>query len=175
MSATPKNARDSWCHLQETMTMLQLTSAQIGTSMLDGENSVSDLTATLQSIGKSVSKVETLIDTDPAQAKKELSSLKDHIQNGVVACQFHDRVTQRLDHVTASLGKIAELVTDPVHFSELSKWQELQKSVASSFTMESERLMFEQIMMGRSVAEALEIYRHQFSESGDDPDDVELF
>jgi hypothetical protein len=45
--------------------------------------------------------------------------------------------------------------------------------------MEAERIMFEHIMRGHSVAEALEIYHHQFTndqdESFDTDDDVELF
>jgi hypothetical protein len=48
--------------------------------------------------------------------------------------------------------------------------------------MESERIMFEHIMRGHSVADALEIYHHQFQtdsstqlENFDTDDEVELF
>ena len=44
--------------------------------------------------------------------------------------------------------------------------------------MEEERLMFEHIMNGASVSEALEIYRHHFEQAAkkdDDSDEVELF
>lgn len=155
--------------------MLELTSAQIRSSMLDGENSVSELTATLQSLAVLTSQLDDLIEADPDEAKKIAGTLRSSINAGVVACQFHDRVTQRLDHVTTSLGKIGELIVDPEDFSDPDKWQSLQDNMRNSYTMESERLMFEQIMMGRSVDEALEIYHHQFSEPDDDPDEVELF
>ncbi len=175
MAAAPIDEPDSWCHLQETMTMLELTSAQIRSSMLDGEDSVSELTATLQSLAALTSQLDELIEKNPAEAKQVAATLRTSINAGVVACQFHDRVTQRLDHVTKSLGKIGALIVEPKDFSDISKWQTLQDSMRNTYTMESERLMFEQIMMGRSVEEALEIYRHQFSEAEDDSDDVELF
>jgi len=44
--------------------------------------------------------------------------------------------------------------------------------------MEGERLMFEHIMMGVSVEEALEIYHHNFNNVSQDDaegDDIELF
>lgn len=175
MAAAPQDESDSWCHLQQTMTMLELTSAQIRSSILDGEDSVSELTATLQNLAGLISQLETLIDSNPQDAKQLAATLRTSINAGVVACQFHDRVSQRLDHVTHSLGEIGALIVEPEHFSDAKKWQLLQDNVKNSYTMESERLMFEHIMMGHSVEEALEIYRHQFNEPEDDPDDVELF
>ena len=44
--------------------------------------------------------------------------------------------------------------------------------------MEAERLMFEHIMMGVSVDEALEIYHHNFNNAAEEDtsgDDIELF
>ncbi len=173
MSAVPPDNRDSWCHLQETMTMLQLTSAQIRSSMLDGDNSISDLTNTLQKIAEHGQQLDQLLES--GQAKEHALELLGHVQRGVVACQFHDRVSQRLDHVTTSLSQIAEIVTNPADFSDATKWESLQKTVSESYTMDSERLMFEQIMMGRTVDEAMEIYRHHFTETSDETDEVELF
>lgn len=175
MAAAPNEDGDSWCHLQETMTMLQLTSAQIQSSMLDGENSISELTGTLQNIAALAEQLETLLESDPEAARALIATMKSNVSDGVVACQFHDRVTQRLDHVTTSLGKIANIVTTPDQLQDFAQWRALQESMSNSYTMESERLMFEQIMMGRSVEEALEIYRHHFSTSQDDADEVELF
>jgi hypothetical protein len=175
MAAAPNKDGDSWCHLQETMTMLQLTSAQIRSSMLDGENSISELTDTLQSIAALADKVDALLDSDPEAARVLIATMKSNVNEGVVACQFHDRVTQRLDHVTTSLGKIASIVTTPEQLEDFEQWRALQESMSNSYTMESERLMFEQIMMGRSVDEALELYRHHFSTNQDDSDEVELF
>lgn len=174
MAAVPPENRDSWCHLQETMTMLELTSAQIRSSMLDGDNSISELTTTLQTIAEHSQKLDDLL-TDNAPAKHHAAELLANVQRGVVACQFHDRVSQRLDHVTHSLAQIAEIITNPDEFSDITKWQSLQEQVSKSYTMDCERLMFEQIMMGRTVEEALEIYRHHFTNTNDDTDEVELF
>ena len=173
----PPDSQNSWCHLQETMTMLQLTSAQIRTSILDGEDSVSQLTHTLESIAERSQLLQQLMDTDVNAAKEQTEALMEDVNRGVMACQFHDRVSQRLDHVTSSISKIASIVTNPAEFSDAGKWQSLQQDISKTYTMDCERLMFEQIMMGRTVEEALELYRHHFTnlESDDDDDDVELF
>jgi hypothetical protein len=173
----PPEGRDSWCHLQETMTMLQLTSAQIRTSIMDGEDSVSQLTHTLESIANRSQLLRELLDSDVEAAKEQTVALMEDVNRGVMACQFHDRVSQRLDHVTNSISQIAEIVTNPSQFSDANKWQSLQNNISESYTMDCERLMFEQIMMGRTVEEALELYRHHFTNINldDDDDDIEFF
>ena len=175
MAVVPPYNSESWCHLQETMTMLQLTSAQIRSSMMDGHNSISELTAILGTIAEHGQKLNELLAENCGPTKHHADELMANVHRGIVACQFHDRVTQRLDHVTNKLSQIADLVTHPEDFSNAEKWQMLQEEVRQSYTMESEKLMYEQIMMGRTVEEALEIYRHHFTETHDDEDEVELF
>ncbi len=59
------------------------------------------------------------------------------------------------------------------------RWHALQEQIKNSYTMDAERIMFEHILRGHSIEEALEIYRHHFKltearkDEGDD--DVELF
>ena len=59
------------------------------------------------------------------------------------------------------------------------RWHALQERIKNSYTMDAERIMFEHILRGHSIEEALEIYRHHFKltearkDEGDD--DVELF
>ncbi|MEE3161123.1 MAG: hypothetical protein VX283_09505, partial [Pseudomonadota bacterium] len=59
------------------------------------------------------------------------------------------------------------------------EWVQLQSEIKANYTMEAERIMFEHILAGRSIAEALEIYHHHFNKPMDDSfgtdDDIELF
>lgn len=60
----------------------------------------------------------------------------------------------------------------------------MQEKIKSRYTMEEERLMFDAIMQGKTVKQALAIYVQAIedrkqktadSSSGDDEDDIELF
>lgn len=173
----------------ETIAMLALTVAQIETSMKEGDKSVSQLTDSFidlashsQEIIEEAQKLdeniphEALIRKNMLQAAEGLSG---KIQQAVIAFQFYDRLSQRLDHASHSLEKIGHLIADSGDRYEESAWRKVQKEIKSSYTMEAERIMFEHIMRGHSVAEALEIYHHQFNKSEqeafDTDDDIEFF
>ena len=70
-------------------------------------------------------------------------------------------------------------MNDPSALYDPQRWHALQEKIKSSYTMEAERIMFEHILRGHSIEEALEIYRHHFdnAEQGkkQDGDEIELF
>ncbi|MFT7245924.1 MAG: hypothetical protein ACI82A_003295 [Candidatus Azotimanducaceae bacterium] len=167
----------SWCHIKETLTMLQLSSAQIRSSMEDGDISITELSNTLGTISTSAQQIRELLNDSPDDAVVYAENIQTEVQRGIMACQFHDRVTQRLCHVTDALQHLGDLVSSEDGFTNPDSWLKLQEEIRSSFTMESERIMFEHIMMGASVEEALEIYQHHFSTAADDDsgDEIELF
>lgn len=105
--------------------------------------------------------------------------MQEKINQAITAFQFYDRISQRLDHVSNSLENMCDLMTCPTELNDPDAWQAIQDRVKNSYTMESERLMFEHILRGASVKEALEIYQHHFEEEkqakNDDEDEVELF
>ena len=74
---------------------------------------------------------------------------------------------------------MGHLIADPAQRYQPRPWDGLQQEIKSNYTMEAERIMFEHIMAGHSVAEALEIYHHHFSQQDADDfgtnDDIELF
>lgn len=173
----------------ETIAMLALTVAQIETSMKEGDKSVNQLTDSFTDLASHSQEIiaeaqkldediphEALIRKNMLQAAEGLTG---KIQQAVIAFQFYDRLSQRLDHASHNLEKIGHLIADSGDRYEESAWRKVQDEIKSSYTMEAERIMFEHIMRGHSVAEALEIYHHQFNkkEEGDfnTDDDVEFF
>ena len=173
----------------ETIAMLALTVAQIETSMKEGDKSVNQLTDSFtdlashsQEIIKEAQKLdeniphEALIRENMLQAAEGLTG---KIQQAVIAFQFYDRLSQRLDHASHSLEKIGHLIADSADRYEENAWRKVQNEIKSSYTMEAERIMFEHIMRGHSVAEALEIYQHQFNKDEEGnfntDDDIEFF
>ena len=176
-----------WSQIRETITMLALAVAQVESSMTDGEQSVSTLTASFTEMAQYIAKlrdVSAKITPEKLDKYKKViaattQELENNVQGAVVAFQFYDRITQRLEHVCNSLDQLGGLINDKGALFNPDKWHALQDQIKSSYTMEAERIMFEYILRGHSISEALEIYRHHFEEDGsetsDDDDEIELF
>ena len=105
------------------------------------------------------------------------------MHSAIIAFQFYDKLTQRLNHVTGSLGSLADLVNDQRRLYNPYEWLGMQEKIKSRYTMEEERLMFEAIMEGKTVKQALAIYVQAIEDrkqkttdnGGGDEDDIELF
>ncbi len=117
-----------------------------------------------------------------AQLRNTSSYMLSRVTQAVVAFQFYDRMTQKLGHVNNSLLKVGDLIGDTSRIFNPREWVQIQETIKSNYTMECERLMFEQIMLGKTIQEALELYHHEFHErdklkTADDntDDDIELF
>lgn len=184
--STTHNPDFNWCQIQETVTMLALAVAQVETSMRDGEQSVSTLSAAFSRMTRYIDSIDKAtesitpdtLNTYKQTVKQATSELSKDAEKSVLAFQFYDRISQRLDHVCDSLDKLGALISDPDHLEEPARWKALQEHIKKSYTMEAERLMFEHILRGESIEEALQIYRHHFDkkDTGDDTnDEVELF
>tara|TARA_B100000446_G_scaffold128876_1_gene120792 strand:- start:486 stop:1091 length:606 start_codon:yes stop_codon:yes gene_type:complete len=173
----------------ETIAMLALTIAQIETSMKEGDQSVNQLTDSFTDLASHsqeiIEEAKKLNEDSPHEAAirenmlKAADGLNGKIQQAVIAFQFYDRLSQRLDHASNSLEDIGHLIANSSQRYEEEAWRKMQENIKSSYTMEAERIMFEHIMRGHSVAEALEIYQHQFNKSAeeafDTDDDIEFF
>ncbi len=174
-------------HVKETISMLYLAVCQIEASIKDSNNSVDSLTASFTDLAKHSQEVD-----EHVQAMDNLSDLNDikrqvgetsaemqgKINQAITAFQFYDRISQRLDHVARNLEKVSDVIGNPDDINNPNIWDNIQNEVKNSYSMESERIMFEHIMRGASVKEALEIYHHHFNqeEAGeDDGDEIELF
>ncbi len=187
-ASNAQNPDLNWSQIRETIVMLYLSAAQIESSMQEGTESIHRLTNAFTNISGASNKIDSASSDSPEtsdQTNSLFSEIRDanadiqtEIQNSVVAFQFHDRITQRLEHVTQCLKKLSELIGTSERIYNPTEWLALQQEIGASYTMEAERLMFEHIMMGASVEEALEIYNHNFNNSppvDESDDEIELF
>lgn len=180
----------NWSQAQETITMLALAVAQIETTLTEGSRSVGELTESFTTIAKDAShikKVVSEITPDTIGTAKEsvetaVEDISSRIHQAVVAFQFYDRISQKLDHVCDSMEHLGKLISDPEQLCNPRSWSSLQSNIKSSYSMEAERLMFEYILRGHPIEEALEVYRHHFlqereqrEQTNDGEDSVELF
>lgn len=183
----PENAENldtptplEWEHVKSTINLLTLAVSQIECTMTDGEQSVGELSKSFTYIADKLSSLVRLSDnTDSPDIADQAAEIQSRISSSIVAFQFYDRLSQRLDHVKRDLSWLSELVSDPSQANNPAAWKKLQEDIKSNYSMEEERIMFEHIMNGATVQEALEIYHHHFdpkeSSPDSDGDEVELF
>lgn len=98
------------------------------------------------------------------------------LHEAIIALQFYDRLSQRLEHATNTVEKLGDLMAQHQEIPS-DRWQSLQSSIRQSYTMETEREMFDFIMQGNSVGSTLDKYQHNLTNEEGDPEnsDVSLF
>jgi hypothetical protein len=179
-----------WSQVKETISMLCLAMAQIESTLTDSSKSVDELSLTFTGMAHDANKVMQLCEhadssekwqTQRSDIMEASRQMHQQMQRAVVAFQFYDRLSQKLHHVNGSLTHLGDLISDSSRLYNPGEWKKIQQEIRSNYTMECERLMFDHIMQGATVHEALELYRHQFEQteainsSDNTDDDVELF
>jgi hypothetical protein len=97
------------------------------------------------------------------------------MQAAIVAFQFYDRLSQRLAHISHSLGDLTGIVSDPARLYNPGAWHELHQKIRSKYTMEDEKLMFDTVLATGDVKKALEEFVSRKHQEAGGMDDIELF
>ncbi|BCG64022.1 MAG: hypothetical protein methR_P1787 [Methyloprofundus sp.] len=168
-----------WSQVRETVKLLTLSATQVQSSMREGDDSVTTLTAAFTDMVSNLAEVtQALGSIDDCAAKDKAMQhclmTSDKVHSSIIAFQFYDRMQQCLQHVTENLSGLSEIVENPQLLYNPFEWKKLQDKIRAGYTMESEKIMFDAILQGKSVAEAIQLAEQHVSES-EDTDDVELF
>ncbi|WP_206485515.1 hypothetical protein [Thalassotalea sp. G2M2-11] len=174
-----------WSQLKETILMLNLAVAQIDQSLNEGDASVSTLSSSFTALATNLSDIKSSVEhlhADDHQNDKMRTIIEgsaetglDKVHTAIVAFQFYDKLTQRLDHVSQSLSDLSALIANPSALYSPTEWQKLQTSIRSKYTMEEERKMFDNVISGMPIEQALDIFRSEKQANQEDEDDIELF
>lgn len=175
------NAPDlDWSQVSETVRMLNLAVAQISMAMHEGEDSVSALTGSFTGMVSTVERIAQVASgqIEPEnQARGEIlaecAQVQSGMQQSIIAFQFYDRLSQRLEHVKQALEQLGDLVSDSARLYNPGEWNALQSHIRSRYTMREEQEMFDALLQGAAVEEALDAVRARLNEG--DIDDIELF
>ncbi len=168
-----------WSQVTETVRMLNLSVAQIAMAMQDSEDSVSALTESFTNMMGNIEQIadaaEGLDEASPAKSQilRDCGSVQSGIQQSIIAFQFYDRLSQRIDHVRQALEQLSGLVADQNRLYNPQEWKSLQQGLRGRYSMREEQEMFDILATGASVEEALQAIRQRLSDG--DKDDVELF
>lgn len=170
MQASTANHPDlSWSQVHETVVMLELAAKQIESAMKDGNVSVETLGNSFTELAESMRKICEGFEKLPSSgegleaAKADLSAISQYAANliakAVVAFQFYDKLAQRLTHVSSGLGDLSALVSDKSRLFLPEEWVKLQEKIRSHYSTPEEMVMFDAVIHGMRVEDALEKYQ----------------
>lgn len=184
--STSSNPDLDWSQLKETIVMLNLAVTQIDQSMHEGNSSVSTLSTSFTGLATNLSDIQSSI-TQLSQQNESSEKMKiiiegststalDKVHSAIIAFQFYDKLSQRLDHVSESLSSLTSLISNPEKLYSPIAWQALQETIRSKYTMEEERQMFDKVISGVPIEEALiEFNQGMANKSETEEDEIELF
>ncbi|MDP1733422.1 MAG: hypothetical protein Q8L44_03565 [Sulfuritalea sp.] len=156
-----------WSQIRETVLMLELAAGQVDAAMRDSNSSVDTLMDTFTSMADTLSTIDVALGTLPdtvgnGMVKSEIQEgarqISQKVHHAIIAFQFYDKLVQRLDHVCHSLGELSELVSSTARLYNPQEWSALQERIRSKYTMAEERGMFDAVMAGATVQDALKNY-----------------
>jgi len=170
-----------WCQVRETTLMLEVATGQIEAAMKESNSSVDVLTDSFTTMAGYLHMISSTVGSLPdegeiGETKKNVQEAANHVSGmvhqSIVAFQFYDKLSQRLAHVSHSLAALNDLVGDKHRVLSPQEWGALREKIRSKYTSVDECAMFDAVVSGMSVHEALE---HYMSEMKDKGGDIDLF
>ena len=171
----------NWSQVHETMLMVELAAGQIEAAMNDSNSSVEILTDSFTTMAGYLRMISKSVDELPDEGeigntKANLLGVTDHVngmaQQAIIAFQFYDKLSQRLSHVCHSLSALSDLVADQGRIFNPSEWVALQEKIRSKYSTAEEKEMFDAVMKGMSVEDALNKFVSEMKIKGND---IEFF
>lgn len=166
-----------WSQVRETVKLLTVSITQVESNMHAGDESVTTLTDSFTGIVEHMNEINKLLNAlEPGQernaALEHCQQTSDKIQASIIAFQFYDRLQQSLSHVATSLKGLTSLVESPERLYNPMEWKKFQNEIRDRYTIESEKIMFDAVLKGKSIEEAIKLAANADKA---DEDDIELF
>jgi len=155
--------------------MINVAVARIEHAMIEGDVSFTSLT------GSFVETVNAATTITAAANQLEESALKDTIKencqditlrvtDSIVSFQFYDKLSQRMALVSKTLSCLTEILKDNDKTDNIEEWKNLQNLIRYKYTLDADQDMFDAVIRGTPIQEALSIAVNKTTE-----DDVEFF
>lgn len=168
----------NWSQVNETVKLLTVSASQVENSLQNGDASVNTLTESFTSlvshmlaINENLSSLQQSTERD--NALMHCAATQEKIQSSIIAFQFYDRLQQSLHHVVNGLQGLSKLVDSPERLYNPVEWSKFKNEIRERYTMESEKVMFDAIIQGKSIEEAIQLIAS--TEQDNDEDEIELF
>lgn len=164
---------------KEIEQFLKVSQAEINMSLKDSADSIKTLTKTFMEMVRDVHEIKVGLEAlkvGPAEQATKADLVKicdtylDKVQDSTVGFQFYDKLTQRLQHNVRSMNKLMVMFERHGGYDDQA-WEQFRSDMKSRYNTEKDRLMFEALMEGQSIQEAINIA----SETKTGEGSVELF
>ncbi|MCI4412166.1 MAG: hypothetical protein JHC38_10890 [Thiotrichales bacterium] len=185
----------AWKELSQTIMALNLSIAQIDLSMTEGGYSVDTLIDSFNFMREGLDNLRTTVlndeVTDIAELKAKLMAesavMSDKVTASIVAFQFYDKLSQRLQHVSKSLSILSDIISHEDRTVDEATWNKFREKMAKYAAMREEYELYELIFtQGMTSEAAIEVMKERMRErmleaqakhaaSGGIDDDIELF
>lgn len=119
--------------------LLLLAVRQLDAALVDASAEAELLSRAVASMGERGAHLHST-GGDATQAK--VMPIVADAQRAMKALQFHDRLSQRVEHVRGTLSRLLAVVAS----GEGEEWAQLRDAIRASYTMEDERKIFDSLM-----------------------------
>ena len=172
---TTNNNDENWSHVRETVLMINVAAARIEHAMVEGDDSFTKLSESFVGIADSAEKIkqETQnLDDSPANININTScnEISGQVGSSIVAFQFYDRLSQRMALISKTLNSLSDMLEDPNKTNTPNEWIDLQNVIRSKYTLDADQEMFDAVLSGTSIEEALKKALEETEE-----EDIEFF
>lgn len=166
-----KEQLDLFCFRQEAAKLLLLCTTQLDLSIKQSDNDILMLSQVFQELAKICAQLENN-EAHSTTLNALHQQIQQNVNNGVIAFQFYDRLTQQLAHIEQGMAELSQLIQDSENLADEDKWLSLRNHLKECYSMESEHQIYQAIMEGKTKEQALDIYQQTKQSINDD---VELF
>jgi len=169
------NEEQNWSQMRETITILNVAVARIEHAMIEGDDSFTSLSKSfVEMINSSEQITRDAKELEDSPIKKNIEencqNISQRVGSSIVAFQFYDKLSQRMALVSKTLNSLTEILKDPSKTNEQEEWLNLQNTIRSKYTLDSDQKMFDDVLNGMPIKEALKVAVEKTTE-----DDIEFF
>ena len=152
----------NWCHVKETILMINVAVARIEHAMLEGDDSFNSLSQSFVEIVKSTNQIvadSKKLEDSPTknQIETNCQDISQRVGDSIVAFQFYDKLSQRMGLVSQTLNSLNKLLDDADKKDVQDEWLMLQKTIRSKYTLDADQEMFDAVLKGSSIEDALKV------------------
>ena len=147
-----------WEQVGRLSGLIKVAAVQIKCTLHDLEDSTGEVSESTIGIAPFVQRIKELLDDEnlatdnssvlSAELTSHTDSINELVTRTMMAFQFADRISQRLDNVSKSLAHITRLIEDERRMNSAEEWELLKVAIKQTYTMEAEKLIFDQVLAG---------------------------
>ncbi|MFK5914395.1 MAG: hypothetical protein QM484_08465 [Woeseiaceae bacterium] len=154
--------QETWPQIKEMILMLSVAVARIDHAMTEGDESFTALSLSfIETKGSANNIVEIAEEIEDDELKNKLlvncNDITNRVNNSIMSFQFYDKLSQRMDLVSKTLTEINVVLQDKERTNDSAVWLELQEKIRSKYTLDADQEMFDAVISGMPIAEALKI------------------